>query len=535
MNNLIKITYHLYFLFFTLYTSAENSLQYTSLKNDTLYQHAVAISSTHPDSSFVLLSSCLNNYKEKADSSNLLECLITIQEIHKINLNYSEAYTYAWEALILAEELKDSIHLAKTYEGLGALYTIFKNKKEALTYYKKALSINKTLNQKGLSTDQTLVSSFYNLVIANNGFFQHREAELYLDSCFLIANKSQISEVKKGYLYAERASIHILRQEYEEAIAILNRTITTFQNIEEKDLIYETDKGYLVLLYSFMGDAYAHSNQHTKAIDYYHKSLSAIDTYEAHKSIKGDLLFKLGELNYLKGNTNEAYQCMLQSKTFNELYFGSKSDQNKELLEIKNKHRQEIDTKNMELYEQKLQANKREKELIQIKNTLFILSLVIVVIAMLMYIYYQRKKSRLNKKLLQSKNKELTTFTLQFVEKEKLVNELTEFIKDKLPKDAANSRILKNTQKSTNNYWDEFNTRFKEVNQGFYERLSKKHPTLTSNDLKNCALIKLNFSNKEIADLLGISVNSIYMSHHRLRKKLGLERDDNLSSYIATV
>ena len=57
---------------------------------------------------------------------------------------------------------------------------------------------------------------------------------------------------------------------------------------------------------------------------------------------------------------------------------------------------------------------------------------VIVVIAMLMYIYYQRKKSRLNKKLLQSKNKELTTFTLQFVEKEKLVNELTEFIKDKL-------------------------------------------------------------------------------------------------------
>ena len=55
---------------------------------------------------------------------------------------------------------------------------------------------------------------------------------------------------------------------------------------------------------------------------------------------------------------------------------------------------------------------------------------------------------------------------------------------------------------------------------------------LKQTDLKICALVKLNFPSKDMAKLLGISVESVHTSRHRLRKKLGLERNDNLEEFI---
>ena len=83
--------------------------------------------------------------------------------------------------------------------------------------------------------------------------------------------------------------------------------------------------------------------------------------------------------------------------------------------------------------------------------------------------------------------------------------------------------------------WDDFNKRFKAVNQDFYSKLAHKFPTLTANELKICALIKLNFTSKEMAHLLGISTGSVDKARYRLRKKLDIERDTNLTSYISTL
>ncbi|MEM6380985.1 MAG: helix-turn-helix transcriptional regulator, partial [Bacteroidota bacterium] len=67
----------------------------------------------------------------------------------------------------------------------------------------------------------------------------------------------------------------------------------------------------------------------------------------------------------------------------------------------------------------------------------------------------------------------------------------------------------------------------------FYRHLKEKFPKLTQGDLKLCALIKLNFSSKDVAKLMGISVESVHTTRYRLRKKLGLQREDNLTEYIA--
>ena len=78
----------------------------------------------------------------------------------------------------------------------------------------------------------------------------------------------------------------------------------------------------------------------------------------------------------------------------------------------------------------------------------------------------------------------------------------------------------------------DFELRFKEVNAGFYESLNQMYPDLTPNEVRLCAFLKLNMSTKEISSITHQSVKSINMARFRLRKKLDIDRDENLISFL---
>lgn len=68
--------------------------------------------------------------------------------------------------------------------------------------------------------------------------------------------------------------------------------------------------------------------------------------------------------------------------------------------------------------------------------------------------------------------------------------------------------------------------------QLFFNRLLEKHPNLTPGDLKLCFLISTNLSTKEIAAKTSRTADSVRVLRSRLRKKLKLDRDQNLYSYL---
>lgn len=80
--------------------------------------------------------------------------------------------------------------------------------------------------------------------------------------------------------------------------------------------------------------------------------------------------------------------------------------------------------------------------------------------------------------------------------------------------------------------WEQFTQYFDQVNQNFTTKLLQKHPALTPNDLRICALARLNMSNKEMAALLNISVNGVEKSRYRLKKRLNLTPEDDLDDYM---
>lgn len=68
--------------------------------------------------------------------------------------------------------------------------------------------------------------------------------------------------------------------------------------------------------------------------------------------------------------------------------------------------------------------------------------------------------------------------------------------------------------------------------EGFFNRLMKKHPNLTPNDLRLCSYLRMNFTTKEIAKLLNISSRAVEISRYRLRHKINLSHDINLTEYL---
>lgn len=77
-----------------------------------------------------------------------------------------------------------------------------------------------------------------------------------------------------------------------------------------------------------------------------------------------------------------------------------------------------------------------------------------------------------------------------------------------------------------------FQSNFDRIHENFVSEIRKKHPELTPKDLQLCSYLRMNMSTKEIAPLLNISIRGVEISRYRLRKKLGLPHDNNLTDYI---
>jgi len=77
-----------------------------------------------------------------------------------------------------------------------------------------------------------------------------------------------------------------------------------------------------------------------------------------------------------------------------------------------------------------------------------------------------------------------------------------------------------------------FEEQFDLVHNNYIKKLKERQPDLTIGELKMCAYIKMNLSSKEIAPLLNLSIRGVETLRYRLRKKIGLEREDSLTEYL---
>lgn len=190
------------------------------------------------------------------------------------------------------------------------------------------------------------------------------------------------------------------------------------------------------------------------------------------------------------------------------------------------------------------------------RNALLAAMLLILVTSLLVYNHLRRKIKNIEKDLekirfkkkqlehnLESKNQQLLTQTLHLVQKNKIMKELKDKVNG-IQDCNGNGKINRGLQKLDNlvdfsfnldEDWEQFRIYFEETHNGFFEILREKYPDLTPGEMRLAALIKLNLTIKETATILGITPNSVKTARYRLRKKLGMETEENLTEFMIDV
>ncbi len=138
------------------------------------------------------------------------------------------------------------------------------------------------------------------------------------------------------------------------------------------------------------------------------------------------------------------------------------------------------------------------------------------------------------------RDKELANQTMDLIRKNKFLAKIKDEL-EKIKKSSADVSLKEKTSSliakidkdiDHNKQWEVFETAFDEVHEDFLTRLKLRYPALTPKELRLCAYLRMNISTKEIAPLMNISIRGVEICRYRVRKKLNIDRDTNLTSLI---
>ncbi len=413
------------------------------------------------------------------------------------NLNRTDkAKDYLINSLAPLQAAGDTLNLGRSYGNLGRIYSNLGNKDSAIYYYNEALSI-----RMARSDSVGIANVFYNMALSYSEISSDPKLEPVR------------ADVLQAYKYLTEAR--------------------KFIKEGKRDVL-------LSKIYIFQGKTLSELGRDEEAISYLTKGLDLSILIES-KTAQQEAFIHLTQFYIKKGDYKTAFDYSTEeSRLDKELRSADVSKQ--------------IDRLNIK-YET-AQKEKKLAELAQrsaidrgIRNVSIVGVLAILVIAALFVAYMAQKKrkdmlaSQLKVRMLadeiNEKNKEITAYTVNFLQKTQLMEELKVRINEmKKTSDISTNkeltrfnRIVENTFRSDEE-WKTFEVTFNQMHDDFFTELKNAYPDISNAELKLCALLRLNMNLKESAKMLGIAPDSVKTARYRLRKKLKLKTEDNLIDFL---
>jgi DNA-binding response OmpR family regulator len=148
------------------------------------------------------------------------------------------------------------------------------------------------------------------------------------------------------------------------------------------------------------------------------------------------------------------------------------------------------------------------------------------------------KERKLLEQDLDHHEKQLTMQTVNMIQNNEFLHSVLSELKTILPftasegKSVINSIEFRINDKSNDHIWKEFEFCFEKVYHDFYKKLNDKLPDISVREQRLCAFLKMNMSTKEIAAITFQTPNSLDVAKHRLRKKSGIENDEDFTKFL---
>lgn len=434
-----------------------------------------------------LVFKSLNAAYEVNDSS-LIAKNYNLKAIINMDIEeYDEALKFYMKSVDYYLKINKDSLAAGVYNNLGALYRKMKMDSIELDYYYKAFEIN----QKN-GNNVWLIVNCLNLSFAYTRMDNLHKAKLFLDKSLDIAEQYDLNS-QMSWVYMGFCHYYIKLKNYHEAELYAEKALELYQKQEDQ---YGEEDALIKLI-----DIQKELGKNKDALLYAVQAMLVQKSININRQQKAMEMLKLGQ----------KFELEQRQKTFEN-----------ELL---------------------LLAHKRKelRYLLIIIGSL--LSLATFIFLFLMLRIKIKKKNLEKEKLSQEvefKNKELTTNVMYTIEKNKVLNDITEELiqieKEAIREETQDAiqRISKKIRKSIESEaWEEFEIRFQQVHNDFYESLAKDYPDLSTNEKRLCAFLRLDMSTKEISRITGQSISALETARIRLRRKLGISNTNtNLVSFL---
>jgi tetratricopeptide (TPR) repeat protein len=489
---------------------------------------------------------------EEKDSVSLFQSYWWLRMIYKQEGDFVKALEYATESLTLAEQMNNKSYQSLCYQGIGAIYKKQNGKYDmAITYYNKYL-------------DYCLQHNNYEgVVIAYSNIGDLFQLKGMLDTAIYYHTKS--SQVCKQYvdepsmLAATNTALGVdmvQAGKWTEAIDYFNIAEVIYKHLHSD---YD-----MSVLYNQYGYLYANMQRYDSAIVYYQKGIRISEKMKLFPNL---MVYYQAIANvYL--NIDDYQNAYLYQNKYLKLNDSINTIQRQHII---NKLQTEYDVEIMDKDIALLKASESEKNLMLRIRAIIIFSIIIVfgVVLVGFFVKFRKDKQlRITNKLLHQqklelakseteksiiqqnelkvqlefKNKQLTTHALSMMQKNKLMQSLNEKLRD-FNKTASEDQKsdIKQIRREINSFlkvekdWELFKLYFEQVNEDFFDKIKLLNPELSSNDLRICALLKLNMNIKESASVLYLAPNSIKSARYRIRKKLNLKPEEDLVEFMQRV
>ena len=414
--------------------------------------------------------------------------------------NYSQALTYFIQSETKWISLQDTFNIAVADQSIGETYMKLNENKKALLYEFKAL---KVFSQLGNVTGakRKVATCYLNIGKTYETMGALKKAEKFLVKAINIEKPIHWLE---GLVAAQNAlsNLYYKKGEYQKSLSIAQKNLPLAKKIDFK---LELKNTYELLS----------------------KNFASIDDFK------------------------KAYHYHILFKAMNDSIFNKESSD--KLLELQTKFETQQKENEILVLKSKEERNRLERKMSIIGGGL----LVVILFLILGFVLNKRRHERqlfeneLEKKRLKAeelnneivfKTKQLTTHALNMMQKNNMLNDLQrslDTIANEAKPEVKNNlsylnRVIGANLKSEKD-WEMFRIYFEQIDRGFYDRLTNRFPKLNVNDLRHCALMKLNMNLKETAAVLNLSPNTIKSARNRIKKKLNLGADQDLYEFVRSV
>jgi len=456
------------------------------------------------------------------DPMKIAQVKIVLANLHLTFYNLETSMGLFYESLIIFEEIGSKRGIATALNGIGIIYHEQNNFEKALESFLKCYDINKEIGNNAV-----LSATINNIASAYSKGGQNEKSILYYKEAIEM-NKEFGNKYLEITGYYNLGESYLEMGKYEESIKYFRKAIQVSSELE--DVESSTN------IKTAIAEYYLITNQPDSSILFANEAFSMADQYQFKQYAE-----KAASILYMsfeeKGDFEKAFKYAIVQSDLKDSLKIEQSIQKMANLELKYRIEKEEQ-------ERLFALEKKEAQ----QKVMIIIAVFIIIIVIILFIARQRiavNKIRLEKSKVESKlemrNKELAVNVMTLLKKNDL---LTSISKDLIEvksqavrsetKDAINKISRKVKKSSESEIWKEFELRFKEVHSEFYETLTEEFPELSPGEQRLCALLKLNLSSKEIAELTGQSINTLEKARYRLRKKLNISDPSvNLINYLS--